>query len=361
MGEYIWQIAAGTGSRDYSKLFYDWGIATIGTGLNNAWNEKEYNENSGLGPTEKNMLKKFANDIKPGDYIILKIGKNIKAIGIVEEYKNGKAYFWNENFKYIDGWHLGHCVKVKWVKLENQKFKLSKKLSESRFCKYWADDKDIDKIKKTFESLKPISHKSLKDIEKLKLPEKLHEKNYENYLKPIFDNLQISNLKEFWEKISRLQEYTNSDIYNYSEEEVKIFFIIPILNALGWYNENIAVEHKNVDILLSYNGFTARDLDKEKENNNVNIIIESKRLDQGLVYAADQINKYLKNFKNIKYYILSNGIVSYIYKKNENSINSDPIACLDIENLWVEYLPYNHKIKGAIEFLKLMLNTKIKS
>ena len=355
----VWQIAAGTWNRNYTKLFYDWGIATIGPGSEGKWDEKKYNSNK-VGERDKRLLKRLATEVKPNDYIILKVGKDAEAIGIVEEYKNGKAYFWDENFKYIDGWQLGHCLKVKWREPEKEKkLKLSKTLAEQRFCRYSGDGEEIEK---RFKSFKPVKSKSLEDIKRLGIPKGLKDENYEEHLKPIFNDNDINKLKKFWKKISGLQKYAiDHDTSNYSEEEAKIFFIVPILKALGWSNEHIAIEHEKVDILLSYRDFITRDFDNKEEKNKVDVIIESKRMDEGLGYAKDQVNNYSKKFKKdeIKY-IVSNGLVSYIYKKNEVNQLEDPIACLDIENLWIEHLPYNNKVKGAKEFINLMLYKKVK-
>ncbi|MCL4373903.1 MAG: type I restriction enzyme HsdR N-terminal domain-containing protein [Candidatus Marsarchaeota archaeon] len=346
----VWQVAAGTQNRDYTNLFYKWGIATVGPGVEGEWDENRYNNSDKVGKRDKSLLKQFVKDVKPGDYIILKVGKNAKAIGVIEKYEESKAYFWNENFRYIDGWQLGHCLKVKWREPKNKKkLKLRKTLTEQRFCRYSGDDGEIEK---KFKSLKPVKSKSLEDIKMLGIPKGLKDENYEEHLKPIFND--INKLKKFWKEISGLQKYAidHYDTSNYSEEEAKIFFIVPILKALGWSNEHIAIEHEKVDILLSYKDFTTRDFDNEKEKNKVDVIIESKRMDEGLGDAKNQANNYLKKFKKdeIKY-IVSNGLVSYIYKKNEDK----KIACLDIENLWIEHLPYDNEVKGAKEFLNLML------
>ena len=234
-----------------------------------------------------------------------------------------------------------------------------KKLAVQKFCLYRKED--IEKIETQFKSFKPVKSKSLEDIKRLGTPIRLDKKNYEEHLKPIFKD--IDKLKKFCDEIFGLQEYAkgmDQDTSNYSEEEAKIFFIVPILNALGWSNEHIAIEHENVDILLSRDKFITRNFNSkdknEDEKNKVDFIIESKRVDEGLVYAADQIKNYSKKFKKdeIKY-IVSNGFVSYLYKKNGDNKSIDKIACLDIENLWIEHLPYNKEVKGAIEFIKLML------
>ena len=354
----VWQIAAGTVNRNYTKLFYDYGIAIIGPGFEGEWDENKYENSDKVGERDKSLLKRFATEVKPNDYIILKVGKDAEAIGMVEEYKNGKAYFWNENFKYIDGWQLGHCLKVKWARPENgKKLKLKNGLAEQKFCLYGGDVKDIER---EYGNLKPS--KPSKDINVLKLPVILNDENYGEHLKLIFKEPQFisSDLKKFWNEISELKEYAiKHETSHYSEEETKIFFILSILKALGWSNEHIAIEHKNVDILLSYNGFCDLDFDNEEEKDKVDFIIESKRVDEGLRDAVSQLESYLKNFKKISYGLVSNGLVSYIYKNEVNKLVG-PIACLDIENLWIENLPYDNEVKGAKEFINLMLYKKFK-
>ncbi len=357
--EKVWQIAAGSRDRDYIKMFYDWGIATIGPGHLGKWDEREYKKagDNVVNKNDINTLRRFAKEVKPGNYIILKIGKEVRAIGVVEEYKEGNAYFWKENFKYVDGWELGHCIKVKWRKIKG--LKLSRGLSIQKFRSYTANQKDIDKIKRIIKSKKPINSKSLYKIENLKLPEKLLEGNYKRYLKPVFKNSGTTP-EEFWKQVSKLQKYVNeNELYNYSEEEVKIFLIIPILNALGFCNKHIALEHKHIDILLSYEGFTKRDFN-DKEKNKVKIIIESKRVNQGILYANKQSEEYLKIFngKNLKYRIVSNGLVSYIYDSNTKE---GPKACLDIKNLWIKNLPYDDQIKGAVEFIRKLLLFRLRA
>ena len=360
----VWQVAAGKRSRHYEDIFYDWGIATIGPGWEGEWDAVKCSKPEVISRLKEDgektpvVLENFASKVMPGDYIILKIGLEPIAIGEVQEYKDGKAYFWNECFRLVDGWDLGHCIKVKWRKLAKGDLTLTKELTQSKFQKTHYDKQ---KIIDTFKNGQTELSKSVQDIERLTAPKESGENEFKNQLEEELQKRYQTSTDNFkdrvnviWKTILKLKDTAKEfEIAEGSEEEAKIFFIVPLLQSLGWTYKNISIEHHEIDLALSYSGFNSRDFDKEKEN--MNIIIEAKHVGGGLENAKKQADEYRKRgLTNLKQFVVSNGINYYTYISKDVKNPDDEwkkSAYLDIKNLWIDGPRYRPDVKGAIELL----------
>jgi len=361
----IWQVAAGEKSRHYEDIFCDWGIAAIGPGWCGKWDEVKYNESEIIKEVEKDgmrsrrVLRDFASRVKAGDYIVLKIGKDPIAVGEVQKFSKDKVYFWKESFRMIDGWDLGHCIKVKWKKLTEEEKSQIPKLSDSKFCRVHSNNREIINTFKNNAST--VQSKSTQDIECLPIPKILEENEFKSRLEEELQTLHQTNddnskdkINGIWKTISNLKKTAEDfEMAEGSEEEAKIFFIVPLLQSLGWTYKNIAIEHGNLDFALSREGFNSRSLKEEKGK--VDIMIEAKHLGGGLESAAKQAKDYYKKgLTNLKLIVVSNGINYYTYVKDGDS-GWNKSAYLDIYNLWADGPPYRPGVGGAITLLAQLI------
>ena len=65
------------------------------------------------------------------------------------------------------------------------------------------------------------------------------------------------------------------------EHEIRTFLIVPLLMSLGWAEQRVKIEWWNMDVVLF-------DTPYKKDTSKPVVIIESKRLFDGLRYAPDQ-------------------------------------------------------------------------
>jgi hypothetical protein len=89
--------------------------------------------------------------------------------------------------------------------------------------------------------------------------------------------------------------------------------VIPLLRALGWTPQKMAIEWCNVDIALF------SQLPREDEN--LNIVVEAKKKGNSCLSAKSQAQSYAQGKINCNRLIVTDGLRYGIYLKNQNSFN----------------------------------------
>ena len=118
-GKTIWQIAAGDSKlrndgkpRNYAKECLQQGVVIFGPGRYGPWPDCEIPmRGDGWTATKAGIIKRFAEDMKPGDVVVLRVGtQHIYGVGeIVGDYD------FNEAFANVQGWDLQHLRRVRWL------------------------------------------------------------------------------------------------------------------------------------------------------------------------------------------------------------------------------------------------------
>jgi len=129
-----------------------------------------------------------------------------------------------------------------------------------------------------------------------------------------------------------------------SEHETRTFLITPLLLALGWSEQRVKIEWKNLDIALF------REVYKRGEE--PYMIVESKRMWEGPKYAEGQVKKYARLYPRCLHLVISDGICYRLYQKEDDRW------------VWKAYMnllklkdrhPYEIEIQGATNlFINLM-------
>jgi|PlaIllAssembly_1097288.scaffolds.fasta_scaffold557896_2 hypothetical protein len=99
-GKTIWQQAAGDTDRNYSDLCLKWDVILNGPGYTGPWPDCQNPlEGEELSPRKANDLKRFSEEMREGDIVVLRIGTaTVLGVGqIVGPYE------WNDEFGDIDG------------------------------------------------------------------------------------------------------------------------------------------------------------------------------------------------------------------------------------------------------------------
>ena len=110
----IWQVAAGNGKdTNYAKTCLYQDVIILGPGKYGPWPECEADvraESDGDG-SKAGIIRRFAEEITPGDLVVLRIGtQEAYGVGIVEG-----PYQWNALFADVQGWNLQHVRRVRWL------------------------------------------------------------------------------------------------------------------------------------------------------------------------------------------------------------------------------------------------------
>ena len=95
----FWQLYNGDSGRDFSELFFNFGVACIGPGRAGKYDE---NEQWYIDNQESRKIKPIT-EIKKDDIILLKNSqREVQALGLVEDV-NGTIYHHSDFFSDVDG------------------------------------------------------------------------------------------------------------------------------------------------------------------------------------------------------------------------------------------------------------------
>jgi len=333
----FWQVAAGESGRDYSDVFLNYGVMLIGSGGPGHYFEREeYYKSRSWGSTVGYFAKHVAKD----DIVILKKPHHrqwrVQAVGrVVGDYE------WLEQFDDIHGWDLQHCRKVEW--LCPTTCLIIDGLVRGTFKKVYngqvkaVAQRVLDEGQKQSTSEIPPAAKAVSD-------EDLIDYLIDNGLRPGDAETVIQTI---W-RIRRLGRWYEKHGKDLSEHEIRTFLIVPMLLALGWSEQKIKIEWRNTDL-----SFFSRIYNRGDEPC---MILESKRMGEGLGYAEKQVQRYASDMPGCKRLIVSDGIRYYLYVKQEEKwdFEKDLKAYANLLRLKGRH-PYLIHVGGAPDlFLNLM-------
>jgi len=148
----IWQVAAGDINRNYADICLHWDVILNGPGSEGAWPEcaKILRSEWGLSAKKITDLRRFAEEIKDGDLVVLRMGTtDVFGVGIAIG-----DYFWHEKFGDIYGWDLEHVRRVSWLWKYNKtpkkfdtytlKFGDTVQLMDSKSVIAWLESLSVD-------------------------------------------------------------------------------------------------------------------------------------------------------------------------------------------------------------------------
>ncbi len=309
----MWQVAAGNNGRYYHDVFLEYGVALIGRGDPGEWNEEQPDEDFG-GP----YVLWFAHDMQDGDVLVLRQGRNrILAIGkVVGDYQ------YLEQFDDVNGWDLQHGRRVCWHVLDP--------VHEFDQDVFGANPRRLSRVRQ------PDVVNFVNGI--------VGGNEWQNHLcnlpeLPVREEVLI-DLPEVWQNLQEWVNQTQNFLEDYyannlgpkelAENESTAHFVVPLLRALGWPIQNIAMEWHRIDVSVFEN------IPRTPEN--CRLLFEVKRLGQGVTgYALDQAIAKAKE-QNImgdnQYIVVTDGILYFLYLANlANNENLIPAAYANLSRL----------------------------
>jgi hypothetical protein len=236
----IWQFAAGGKGRDYGDLLIDWDVIILGPGRHGPFSK---NRDAYQG---KHDVVKFYEEMEEGDLIVLRMGtSDVYALGIVA----GPARY-RDIFGDIDGWDLRHSRRVKWLWTHDGEQK-----SFESYTLDWGQTihKGVDsEVEEWIDSL-PL--KGGTDRELRTLPgesgQPISMQDIGRYLFDSgVDSNAINDLIEEIDELNRIANWYARSEASPSEHETVSYLVIPLLRALGWTPQKMAVEWEKIDLAL---------------------------------------------------------------------------------------------------------------
>lgn len=327
----FWQIAAGEGTRDYAEVFTKFGVMFVGPGDPGPFQE---NRDKYASPP---FIASFAESVALDDIVILKRPYKrrweIVAVGCVTgEYEH------LDLFSDVEGWDLQHCRKVDWRLPNDRTFVQGLTRGTLKRLHLEALKDMAIQILEAGSSAKaaplPAPPRKISD-------EELVERLVDSGLRPADAETVIQTI---W-RVRRLARWYRDHGKHVGEHETRTFLIVPVILALGWSEQKIKIEWKNLDVAFF------REIYGHK-NNPCIMILESKRMWEGLSYATSQIENYAKKFPECSRLVVSDGICYRLYEKKDDSWKWT--AYLNLLKLRDRH-PYHKNIDGASDvFVSLM-------
>lgn len=304
----IWQIAAGSHQREYSDEFLSPGMAFLG------------------GPSRIKRL----SQVRPGDLLVLKQGlKKVTAIGRVVE-RDGRHYgcgdkHWLRDF---DGWDLQAYVYVEW-RLPNEPLP-DLGLSRGTISRIKGAGADMV-VRAAFEKGERVE---------ITTPEPGPTRPVDDAAilaalaaRGISDE-QAQRVKEAFARIRELARYYREECHSTDvrEHEARTFLVVPLLLALGWSERQIKIElgagRGRIDLACFGRPYTR--LGRKTNDQDCELIIETKGLRQGLSLAPAQVRGYAEFYPSTRAIVVTNGYCYKVYVKQDGEFPALPSCYLNL-------------------------------
>jgi hypothetical protein len=298
----IWQISAGPASRSYADVFLKHGVALIGPGDAGPWTPERSDEEF-----EGSFVRRFASEIAPGDVVLLRTGlSKIMAVGVV-----AGGYEYLNAFDDVNGWDLQHVRRVRWGRLPSEHDFRSAVFGANppRCSRIW-NEAVVDFATRFLNS--PPTH--WQSVPLPALP--VEEPPLANVPDAIVGLVaQAADLLPLMQDDQRFGELP-------SEDELIVHFVVPLLRALGWPPERIAVKWRYVDVAVF------RSLPRTPET--CRFVIEAKRLGAGVEGALEQARGYATALGAACDAIVTDGIR---YRMYDGTRDFSPLAYANLARL----------------------------
>lgn len=302
-GKTIWQQAAGDNDRNYADICLRWDVILNGPGYAGAWPDcraaLQADEWSARKLTD---LWRFGEEMRDGDIVVLRIG-TATVLGVGEIVG---PYEWSDEFGDVDGWDLQHVRRVRWLWRSTHESKT--------FDTYALKQGDTTQklgdgpVREWLRELVVAPKNSAPALATLPPPATQNEIGVTEISDFLFDHGVASSsiaalLNEIGELTRIAKWYQRSS--KPSEHETVAYLVVPLLRALGWTPQRMAVEWNYLDLAL----FT----ELPRSDGNVRVVVEAKKMDNACLAAVVQAQKYAEKRPGCQRLIVTDGMRYGVY------------------------------------------------
>jgi hypothetical protein len=289
-----------------------------------------------IGKGIATQLRQFCTEVKNEDIVLLRLGSQAKAIGLIRPWRPPGEYLWTSTFDDVFGWDLQHTRRVIWqhhLTDELQKIQKSKGLFHYRGSTFSKVHKRLEgQLQDLFTQCKL---RDLKPLPSLPKPLTLEELGTELFSKGL-PNEDVDKFILAIQRQRRLVKWyqeSGKQCKRPSEHEVVAYMILPLLLALGWSEQLLAVEWRKVDLAAFVRTPTIP--------TNCCLVCEAKGYGYGLQNIFSQATTYVKKLKfyNCKRILLTDGARLYLYERiKDNNWNENPVGYLNVNMIRTNHL-----------------------
>ena len=274
----VWQVSGGPADRPYAGTFLKHGVALIGPGATGPWRPGRADGG------EQGFVRRFAEELSGGDLLLLRTSiDTIAAVGLVSS-----GYEYLEPFDDVNGWDLRHARRVRWHPLpEPYRFQGPVFGANPMRCSRVQSGQAVEYARSFVAS--GLTHWQQAPLPALPRAEALLDEVPEKLRDVVGLARDLAGL------------YGDEDQLGAppNESEMVAHFVVPLLRALGWPPEKIAVEWRRIDVAL----FDTL----PRSPASCRAVIEAKRLGTGLEGARKQAEDYVSRLGVARDLIVTDG------------------------------------------------------
>lgn len=314
MNRSIWQVSGGPPNRGYASVFLKHGVALIGPGDAGPWLPER-----GEVEFDGNFVRRFATEVQPGDVILLRTGlATIEVVGLIVG-----PYEYLSQFDDVNGWDLQHARRVRWCRLPDAYIFEAAVFGGSPPRISQINQPAVVEYAIRFVNSPPTAWQTapLPALPAEEPPLVLIPAHLQNLVAQVDDWAKL-----YWDR-DHFGEHP-------TEDELLSHFAVPMLIALGWPVERIAIKWRYIDVSV----FKA--LPRTPEN--CHFIIEAKRLGAGVEGALKQAKDYLNALGIQRDIVLTDGLRYRLYATEQYYM---PVAYANLARLKQSSLSFFNRIK----------------
>jgi hypothetical protein len=233
------------------------------------------------------LIRRFCEELVEGDLIVLRVGTS-DVFGVGEMVGE---YAWFADFEDIDGWNLQHVRRVRWL----WKYDGQPKTFAAYALKMGDSIQSLtsDAVRAWLESLEiPVASQGRNLVS---LPATCvhaeapaHSISMSSIADELFDfgvgDTSVDALTHGIDELRRIASWYDRAKIDPSESETVAYLVVPLLRALGWTPQRMAVEWNYVDLAL----FAAM----PRKDQNLAVAVEVKKRGRSCLSAKSQAEGY---------------------------------------------------------------------
>lgn len=337
----FWQVASGDRGRDYSSLCLQNDIMCVGPGRYGPFDASAYAtaaQRGGLSDNKLGMLRDFHDKVQPDDIVLLRNGHNVVGMGTVTG-----DYIHSETFDDVSGWDLQHVRRVLWQRhLDPELLRIQQTEELFGHMKQQPMFGRVGpKHGQVLERIQPLLDQ-FQSQELAELPAdpprplSLEELGQQLFSKGIANEAVDRVLSAIARQRRLLAWYSEhaSETERPNEHEVVAHMVLPLLLALGWSEQLIAVEWHKVDLAaFSETPTTAA---------SCVLVCEAKGISHGLEDVLEQACRYAQSLKldGCTRILVTQGGRFYVYDKPTDGWCKDltPTGYFNVEKIRTNHL-----------------------
>lgn len=315
----LWQIAAGEEGRRYDDVFEQYDVMFLGPGYPGTYDPAVYRqavESGAVTKDECERVARFVEQVSPGDYVVARRGKTVSLVGTVVD-----DCVHDSRFDDIFGWNVSHRRRVLWHKELKSKLEALQKdeplYAHMKQIKTFtrADARVVEKVLPLLDSVTTREPVALSAPPPAPLtPQQLAEELF---------NLGVGHeavlrMSSAFDKIRRLVSWYHvaRSPGRPTEHEVVAHLILPIMIALGWSEQLLAIEWGRRD-LAAFSSVPTN-------NEHCRLVVEAKDMWNGLQGVFPQAVGYCAELPNCNRILITNGLVNYLYFRTNGIWEEQP-------------------------------------